>query len=407
MPIICWMSPVPWMLSMDAKARSLDARSDKGRPLRVLMTADTVGGVWQYALELSRELHARGDAVALATMGGEPSRDQRREAAEIQGLTLYSSAYKLAWMDDPWKDVEKAGEWLLNLAAQWRPDVVHLNDYSHGDLSWPAPVLMVGHSCVLSWWRAVHGTSAPASWARYHQRVCEGLHSADYVIAPSQVMLDALIRHYGPLRACRAIANGRSGGEDHAVKEEALIFAAGRLWDPAKNLAALAEVAERLPWPVCIAGSQRHPDGGEVQLPHVHQLGPLPSAQVRRWLKHAPVYALPARYEPFGLSVLEAALAGCALVLGDIPSLREVWGRAALYVPPDDHDVLERTLRWLIDHPEERADFAARARRRAARYRPGKMADRYRRLYRALVDAQTSPLTSRSMAVRVAAGAGS
>ncbi len=32
---------------------------------------------------------------------------------------------------------------------------------------------------------------------------------------------------------------------------------------------------------------------------------------------------LPARYEPFGLSVLEAALSGCALVLGDIPSLRE------------------------------------------------------------------------------------
>jgi glycogen synthase len=388
-----------------------DARATQAHPLRVLMTADTVGGVWQYALELSRELCARGDVVALATMGGEPSDDQRREAAEIPGLTLYPSAYKLGWMEQPWNDVDRAGEWLLNLAAQWRPDVVHLNDYSHGDLPWSAPVLMVGHSCVLSWWQAVHGTDAPASWARYRQRVRAGLQAADYVVAPSRAMLDALVRHYGPLPECRVIANGRSGGErsaqdEHAAKEEALIFAAGRLWDPAKNMSALAEVAERLPWPVCIAGNRHHPDGGETQLPHVHLLGALPSAEVRRWLAHAPIYALPARYEPFGLSVLEAALAGCALVLGDIPSLREVWGPAALYVPPDDREALERTLRWLIDHPHEREHYAARARRRAARYRPGKMADRYRRLYLALTGASMKASLPSRPSLRAAAGAG-
>jgi glycosyltransferase involved in cell wall biosynthesis len=397
---------------MGADARLLEPRSiEASRPLRVLMTADTIGGVWQYALELSRELCARGDEVALATMGGEPSDHQRAETAEISGLTLYPSAYKLAWMEQPWNDVERAGEWLLNLAAQWRPDVVHLNDYSHGDLPWTAPVLMVGHSCVLSWWRAVHGTDAPDSWARYHQRVRAGLRAADFVVAPSQSMLDALVRHYGPLLESRVIANGRSDGDrsangEYAAKEEALIFAAGRLWDPAKNLGALAKVAERLPWPVCIAGSQRHPDGGEVQLPHVHLLGSLPSTEVRRWLEHAPIYALPARYEPFGLSVLEAALAGCALVLGDIPSLREVWGRAALYVPPDDHDLLERTLRRLIDHPEERAEYAARARRRAARYRREKMADRYRRLYLELTgSSRESTLPPQPLALRAAAGA--
>ena len=52
----------------------------------------------------------------------------------------------------------------------------------------------------------------------------------------------------------------------------------------------------------------------------------------------AAIYALPARYEPFGLSILEAALSGCALVIGDIPSLREIWADAALFVPSDGHD---------------------------------------------------------------------
>lgn len=38
-------------------------------PQRILMTADTVGGVWTYALELAQALDSRGIQIALATMG--------------------------------------------------------------------------------------------------------------------------------------------------------------------------------------------------------------------------------------------------------------------------------------------------------------------------------------------------
>ena len=58
------------------------------------------------------------------------------------------------------------------------------------------------------------------------------------------------------------------------------------------------------------------------------------------WLRRATIFALPARYEPFGLSALEAGLAGCALVLGDIP-MREVWHDAAMFVPPEQPAALE------------------------------------------------------------------
>jgi hypothetical protein len=36
---------------------------------KVLMTADTVGGVWTYALELAAGLGEHGVEVAIATMG--------------------------------------------------------------------------------------------------------------------------------------------------------------------------------------------------------------------------------------------------------------------------------------------------------------------------------------------------
>src|SRR5215212_319812 len=138
---------------------------------KILMTADTVGGVWSYALELVRALGCYHCDVALATMGSFLNASQAREAARIPNLTLYESGYKLEWMEEPWAEVDQAGAWLLEIAQQVQPDLVHLNNYVHGVLPWPAPVLMVGHSCVLSWWQAVKGESAPPSWQTYHQRV--------------------------------------------------------------------------------------------------------------------------------------------------------------------------------------------------------------------------------------------
>jgi glycogen synthase len=94
-------------------------------------------------------------------------------------------------------------------------------------------------------------------------------------------------------------------------------------------------------------------------------------------LGRASIYASPARYEPFGLAALEAGLAGCALVLGDIASLREVWGDAATYVDPFDDDHLTRELQRLIADPGAVADLGRRALDRARTYTPERMAAAY------------------------------
>ena len=125
------------------------------------------------------------------------------------------------------------------------------------------------------------------------------------------------------------MSNGRAALTAAPVVKEPFILAVGRLWDEAKNVAALERVAPRLGWPVSVAGEEAHPGGGQVRPGHVRRLGRLAPEALAPWFARASIYALPARYEPFGLSALEAALAGCALVLGDIPSLREVWGDAA------------------------------------------------------------------------------
>ncbi len=350
-------------------------------PHRILMTADTVGGVWTYALELARALQPFGVEVALATMGKPMSASQRQEVRSLANVEAYESAFKLEWMEDPWKDVRLAGDWLLELESSFRPSVVHLNGYAHGNLPMKAPKVVVGHSCVLSWWEAVHGHPAPAEWARYRQAVTAGLRAADLVIAPSAAMLQALQGHYGPFAASGVIANGRQLPASRGAPKQNYILTVGRLWDEAKNVAALQAVALELPWPVYVAGEDR-PEAGEQQsCANVTRLGKLSARDLAPWFERASIYALPARYEPFGLSILEAALSDCALVLGDIPSLRDNWDGAAVFVPPSNSGALKDALCELISNPGLRHEHAARARQVAAAFTPERMAEQYASAY--------------------------
>ena len=355
-------------------------------PRRVLMTADTVGGVWSHALELARGLGRHGIRVDLATMGALLTTAQCSDAARIATLTLHESAYRLEWMAEPWDDVRRAGDWLLGLESALRPDLVHLNQFAFGSLPFAAPSLLVGHSCVLSWWRAVHGEAAPREWDRYRQAVRDGLAGATRIGAPSRAMLDSLRHEYRHGGGGLVLPNGRSAQDFSPAAKAPLILSAGRLWDAAKNLTALEAVAPRLAWPVHVAGATAPPGGGVRATRDVVALGELAPTGLARALSHAAIYALPARYEPFGQSVLEAALSGCALVLGDIASLREVWGPAALYVAPDDHEALHACLSALIDDAGLRERQAAAALARARCFTPERMVDGYLAAYRSALD---------------------
>ena len=355
--------------------------------MRVLMTADTVGGVWTYALELADALAERDVEVVLATMGAPLSAGQRAELRRSRVARAYAEDVKLEWMDDPWADLELAGRWLLRIRDEVRPDVIHLNGYSHATLPWEAPVLVAGHSCVLSWFAAVKRAPAPPRWRRYAAAVAAGLEAADLVVAPTRAMLRELELRYGFTTERETIPNGRRAPTHPAVKEP-LVFSAGRLWDEAKNLAALDRVAPLLPWPVVVAGGL---EPGRRPL-NVRALGHVDRTDTDAWLARASIFALPARYEPFGLAALEAALAGAALVLGDIRSLREVWADTALYVDPDDDDALAAALTLLIEEPALRADLAGRARERARTYTPERMASAYADVYERLASRVSAPL---------------
>jgi glycogen(starch) synthase len=351
--------------------------------MKILMTSDTVSGIWNHSLQLAAELEPHGVEILLAALGPAPHQCQIDEARKIPNLRLVHGNYKLEWMDNPWDDIARADSWLLDLEQHACPDVIHLNHYAHGNLPWNASVLIVAHTCVLGWWEAIKGNPAPESWNRYRSLVSQSLRAAQLVITPTRARAAEIQRFYGPLTNTQVILNGRNANGFFPLDKERFILSAGQFTDETRNIAALQSIAEDIPWPILVAGDNRDLDG-QLQPPHGIQTLSLNPDQFADKLAHCPIFALPARYEPIGLTILEAALSACALILGDIPALREIWDGIALFVHPDDTDELRSSINSLIDRWPLRQWLGARARNRALQHHSRRMASSYLSAYRRL-----------------------
>lgn len=342
---------------------------------RILITTDAVGGVWRYAVELASGLAERGIGSVLAVMGPRANPAQRAEAEAIRGLTLVETGLPLDWTAADPAALAAASDGLRALAAGSGVRSAHLHAPALvGSLPWPVPVVAVAHSCVATWWRAVRCGPLPDDLAWRATATGEGLRRADAAAAPSHAFAAALQAEYGVARV-EVVHNGRRPVPDAAPTARA-VLAAGRLWDEGKGIAVLDRAAAGLDAPVRAAGPAQGP-GGRASCANLELLGTLDEASMARTRSEATVFASPARYEPFGLAVLEAGQAGQALVLSDIPTFRELWDGAALFASDEG---LASALRRALNDP---ALLAAAARERAGRYTAAAMAERTLALHEA------------------------
>jgi glycogen synthase len=237
------------------------------------------------------------------------------------------------------------------------------------------------HSDVLSWRRWTYGGSdVPPEWQSYRGLVQAALRRADRVVAVSRFLADEVQSLYAVDRPVEVIHNGWPLPSGVTQKERVTLIA-GRIWDVAKNIQLAAEAAQGwTPGAVYVAGDTRHPDGGVAMVPPPLQpLGFLPRHELENWLRRAAIYLSPAKYDPFGLLPLQAALHGCALLLSDIPSYRELWDGAARFFRPADADDCRRQWRHLLEDPREMQQKALQ--RARSRYTAATMARMYHALY--------------------------
>lgn len=359
--------------------------------MKVLLTTDAVGGVWRHSLDLALGLTQAGAEVVLAVMGPPANQEQVQEARQNEALVLEQKPYQLEWMQESRESVAAAGRWLRRLAQQHDVDLVHSNSYAHGAEPFACPVVVAGHSCLLGWWRAVHGGPPMTDVSEYRRLVQQGLQGADLVVAPSRWMLQSLEEHYGPFSSKRAVVpNGRSPVAGPAPVKERVGLWVGRLWDEAKGARLLEEAGQRgHGWDIHMVGDPVHPESGQaIQLQGLHQTGRLSSDQLKERYAKSTFFVSTARYEPFGLGPLEAAQAGCTLVLPALESLQENWHDAALFYRPGDAEDLCRALSTLRRDPVACAGYARQAQAKAAGMTHHAMARAYLGHYQELVESR-------------------
>ncbi|MBJ6123971.1 glycosyltransferase family 4 protein [Microvirga splendida] len=337
--------------------------------LHILMTADAVGGGWQYALDLAGGLRPHGVKTTIAVLGPAPSADQQA-TAEVAGAELIATGLPLDWTASHQGQVNEAGQAIASLAAQIRPGLVHLNSpalAAHARFS--VPVIAACHSCVATWWQAVKGGPLPEDFKWRTDLVRRGYASADGLLAPTRAFAQATAEAYGLERAPLVVRNGRRAVQHptHA-RSDLFAFTAGRLWDEGKNFSAIDRMAAHLSIPVLAAGPLQGPNGAQVEARFAKSLGRLSDKEIARHLGEQPIFVSAARYEPFGLAVLEAAQAACALVLSDIPTFRELWEGAALFVDPDDDRQIAEAIERLVRDADARDALGRAARKRADTY---------------------------------------
>ncbi len=367
--------------------------------MHVLVTADTVGGVWTYTRELVTGLSQRGVRVTLVSFGEIPTPAQSSWLDGLRNVDYRATAFRLEWMQEAREDLRLSSAFLEQLIAEVGPDLLHLSQYCYGSVKCSVPKIVVGHSDVVSWWRTVHNEEPPDNeWIRgYREIVTAGLAGADTVVAPSKWMLNELRDNFGSLRNGLVIYNGRNPGlfNPHVTKED-LVISVGRTWDKGKNVALLTQAPHTTP--VWIVGEDRHPDPAfrnENMEPDrgrgVRLCGPQSEAQLRHLFSRASMYAATSQYEPFGLAPVEAALSRCAVVANDTPVFRELWGETACYFRHNDADDLARAIRALRQDRDLRLTYANLAYRRAKqRFTSDRMVNDYLNLYQTLVPAEVA-----------------
>lgn len=353
--------------------------------MRLLITTDTIGGVWTFTEELTASLLQGGHAVSLVSFGRAPSAAQEtwvqsQGTAHADSFHFTPSDAPLEWMQDNESAFEQGEAVLHTAAAALHPELLLSNQFCFGASTLELPRLVVAHSDVLSWARAANPAALSGTpWLnQYTALVQRGLLQADAVIAPTQSVVKGLKNSFFLPNNAIVIPNGRTEPDSSqtATSPERLLQAviAGRLWDQAKGLGILAETS--LPLPVLLAGETEH-EGRSIplNLPGVQLLGQLGAEDLQTLYRESAIYLCPSLYEPFGLAPLEAALAGCALICRDLPSLREVWGDNALYFRSAPE--LAAQLTRLATNPGFLADAQQRAQAHARQYTPDRMTEAY------------------------------
>lgn len=311
-------------------------------PRRILIAAPRYpparGGVERHVEMLARGLTGRGIGVELAVT--EPGLG-RPVAERLDGILV--RRFPTVRGDGTYFAAPRLAAWVWRHAADY--DIVHAHGY-HTLVAPAAALAAARHRVPLVVTPHYHGTGHTRIRALLHVPYrpigARLLGRADRVLCVSLAEARLLEAHFGPLRTT-VVPNGIDV-VDHGLAQPSavapgrtLVLSVGRL-EPYKQVDRIVASLAHLPSSFELAIVGQGPADAAVRTVatrlgvsgRLRLLAGLPAHELHGWYAAARVFVSLSRHEAFGLTVLEGAAAGAAVVASDIPAHREVAG----YAPP-------------------------------------------------------------------------
>lgn len=163
--------------------------------------------------------------------------------------------------------------------------------------------------------------------------------------------------------------------------------------EPRKGLEVLLDAFAELPPEVRLWIGSDGPETERLRAkaagdPRIEWLGRISDDEKASRLRGADVFCAPSlRGESFGVVLLEAMAAGCAIVASELPGYANVAraGQDALLVPPGDAGALAAALLRALEEPDTAAALVASGAGRAAGFSMDHLAERYVDIYRSVL----------------------
>lgn len=320
------------------------------------------GGVQQVVTELADRLRAAGDEAIVVGVGSGVVGVGRPVTVRANG-----SAVPLALSPGAVTRVR---------AALAESDVVHVHEPFVPVVGWAAlgvglPTVATFHASPARWTRGLYRVFAPlgrralagAALSAVSPVAAAALPDSwgEVSIIPNGVDTGSYLPGIEPI-AGRVAFLGR---DDHRKGLDVLLAA----WPAVRRTRPDATLV--------VMGAER----AEV-LPGVAFMGRVGEGTKRRLLAESAVFVAPhLGGESFGIVLVEAMAARCAVVATDLPAFRHVLGGAGTFVPPGDAEALAGAVVALLDDPAEAARRIAAGSRRATTFEWSEVVAAYRRLY--------------------------
>jgi len=349
------------------------------RVLHILNDVTDLGnGIVNTAVDLALEQAKEGMVVAVVSAGGGYLDLLKRSG--VQHFTLDQSRNPVRLFS--------AVQHLWHQIQEFRPDVVHAHMRTGLLLAWMCKRFgrfgLIGH---------VHNV---------HDRESIVMGLADRVIAVSQSVSASMVRCGIPKTKIRVVLNRTLGnlrqspilevtpavvakptivtvcGMSYRKGIQELISAfaiVGREFTDA-HLYLVGDGPQREEFEECArqsgVGSRIHFKGFQ--------------SEPRAYMLAADVFVLASRRESFGLVLIEARQAGCAIVATDADGIAEAldWGRAGLLIPPRNVRALALAIRKMLRNDEARAEWKRSAKIGLSNYQVKVMAREIRNVYEEL-----------------------